>query len=265
VSGYQCVAQNQWYSQCIPGTAAGTTTTAPPSTTQSRTSATGGSGGVSATQTGGGTNPGPTLVAGWYWIRAVAPPNYHSYLQAQPTGVAGDAYLSAATRAGQYNVVSGQLVYNTGSGGSLYLHVENPTDKTQRKLKTWFAAEKNDYGTFGFQGDTLTWHTDDIKRPNEAAWLVCEGQHLFVNTGAYGYQTPAGCADQTVSFEVLSEKGRVGLLTLMGRFITMEGRRRMCKWWWRDAICGSWRWGDGDGGDKGQRVVYIKIGGWYIL
>lgn len=79
------------------------------------------------------------------------------------------------------------------------MHVENPADKTQRKLETWFSTEKNDYGTFGFQGDTLTWHTDDIARPNEAAWLVCEGQQLFINTGAYLYNTPAGCADQTVS------------------------------------------------------------------
>ncbi|KAI9159059.1 Endoglucanase gh5-1 [Paramyrothecium foliicola] len=209
VSGYQCSVINEWYSQCIPGTGNG-----PPSTTlssatrtssQSRTAVTATSsssssagGGIPPTQTGGGTNPGPTLVSGWYWVRAVAPPNFHSYLQAQPTGVPGDAYLSAETRAGQFNVVSGQLVYNTGAGGELYLHVENPADKTQRKLKTWFAKEKNAYGSFGFQGDTLTWHADDIKRPNEAAWLVCEGQHLFINTGAYGYQTPAGCADQTI-------------------------------------------------------------------
>lgn len=80
------------------------------------------------------------------------------------------------------------------------MHVENPADKTQRKLETWFSTEQNNYGTFGFQGDTLTWRTSDIARPNEAAWLVCEGQQLFINTGAYLYNTPAGCADQTVSW-----------------------------------------------------------------
>ena len=79
------------------------------------------------------------------------------------------------------------------------MNVENPADKTQRKLETKFAKEKNAYGTFAFQGDTLTWHTDDIKRPNEAAWLVCAKQQVFVNTGAYGYMTPEGCSDQTVS------------------------------------------------------------------
>jgi hypothetical protein len=145
-------------------------------------------------------------VSGWYWIRGVAAPNFHSYLQTKPTGLASDAFLDAANHAGQYNVVSGQLVYNTGAGGELYMHVENPADKTQRKLETWFSKEKNDYGTFGFQGDTLTWHTSDIARPNEAAWLVCEGQQLFINTGAYLYNTPAGCADQTVSRLRLSRK-----------------------------------------------------------
>jgi hypothetical protein len=80
------------------------------------------------------------------------------------------------------------------------MSVENPTDKTQRTLRTWFDTTKNTYGTFAFQGDTLTWSVADISRPNTAAWLVCgDGKQLYVNTGAYLYNTPAGCADQTVS------------------------------------------------------------------
>lgn len=196
VSGYQCAKINDYYSQCTPGAGSdpvGSTTAAGPTTTVGQTTTRAG-----ATQTGVGTNPGPTLVSGWYYVRAVASPNFHSYLQTKPTGVPSDAFLDKPGQAGQYNIVSGQLVYNTGSGGELYMHVENPTDKTQRKLETWFAQEKNDYGTFAFQGDTLTWHVDDIKRPNEAAWLVCAEQQLFINTGAYAYQTPEGCADQTV-------------------------------------------------------------------
>jgi hypothetical protein len=161
-------------------------------------SSSGGSATLVPTATGSGTNPGPTLVDGWFYVRGVAAPNYHSYLQAKPTGTAGDAYLDNASAAGQYNIVDGQLVYYTGAGGELYMQVENPADKTQRKLATSFSRTKNTYGTFVFQGDTVTWKTSDIQRPNEAAWLVCEGQHLFINTGAYGYQTPAGCADQTV-------------------------------------------------------------------
>lgn len=148
-----------------------------------------------------GTNPGPTLVSGWYYVRGVAEPNFHSYLQSQPTGLPSTAFLDDATQAGQYNIIDGQLVYFTGEGGELYMHVEQPADLTQRKLSTWFETVENAYGTFAFQGDTLTWHVDEIQRPNEAAWLVCEEQELFINTGAYLYETPEGCADQTVSFE----------------------------------------------------------------
>ncbi|KAI8161041.1 hypothetical protein K4K49_002389 [Colletotrichum sp. SAR 10_70] len=149
-----------------------------------------------ATAGGGGSVP-TTLVSGWYWIRAVASPNYHSYLQAKPTGTPSKAYLDSPSTAGQFKIENGQLVHLTGSS-SLYLNVENPADKTQRKLETWFATTKNTYGTFAFQGDTLTWSTPDINRPNLAAWLVCENQEVFINTGAYLYQTPAGCYDQTI-------------------------------------------------------------------
>lgn len=155
---------------------------------------------------GGNNNnaaPPKTLMSGYYWIRAVVAPNFHSYLQAAPTATPypgpGDAYILNVSKAGQFNVVSGQLVYNTGSS-TMYMHVENPTDKTQRMLKTWFALEKNDYGTFAFSGDALTWSVADIKRQNVGAWLVCGSEkRLVINTGAYSYQTPAGCSDHTVS------------------------------------------------------------------
>ncbi|KAK6207618.1 hypothetical protein QIS74_12699 [Colletotrichum tabaci] len=145
---------------------------------------------------GGGTVP-TTLVSGWYWIRAVASPNFHNYLQAKPTNTPSKAYLESPSGAGQFKIESGQLLHLTGSS-SLYLNVENPMDKTQRKLETWFSTSKNTYGTFAFQGDTLTWNTPDINRPNLAAWLICENQEVFINTGAYLYQTPAGCFDQTI-------------------------------------------------------------------
>lgn len=154
---------------------------------------------------GSGTYP-TTLQSGYYWVRAVASPNFHSYLQAAPTATPspgpGDAYLRSSQTAGQFNVIGGQLVYSPGSssGAPLYMWVENPTNKTQRTLETWFDTTKNPYGTFAFQGDTLTWTVADISRPNAAAWLVCgnSGQ-LYINTGAYAYNTPSGCADQTVS------------------------------------------------------------------
>ncbi|KAF9878080.1 hypothetical protein CkaCkLH20_04656 [Colletotrichum karsti] len=205
VSGYTCSVLNPYYSQCIPGSSAPTTTSSRVSTTAS---VTGGSTRttsratttfvtVTTTAAGGGGSVPTTLVSGWYWIRAVASPNFHSYLQAKPTLTPSKAYLDSPGTAGQFKVDAGQLVHLTGSS-PLYLNVENPADKTQRKLETWFSASKNTYGTFAFQGDTLTWSTPDINRPNLAAWLVCENQEVFINTGAYLYQTPAGCFDQTI-------------------------------------------------------------------
>ena len=153
----------------------------------------------SPTPTESGTSPGPTLVDGWYWVRAVAAPNFHSYLQSQPTGVAAPAHLDAPAEAGQFNIIEGQLVYNTGAGGELYLHVERPDDLSQRALATYFEREPSSWGEFSFQGDTVAWNAEGLQRPNTAAWFVCEDQKLYVNTGPYGYQTPEGCADQTVS------------------------------------------------------------------
>ncbi|KAI1133221.1 hypothetical protein F5Y10DRAFT_289932 [Nemania abortiva] len=147
------------------------------------------------------SGPGTTLQAGWYWIRAVVQPNYHKYLQTKPTNAAGTAILESYRTAGQFNVQDGQLVANTGAGGApLYLNVEKPADFTQRKLATWFNTTKNEFGAFVFQGDALTWSTPEVKRQNLAAWLVCANQALFINTGAYAYQTPAGCADQTIHY-----------------------------------------------------------------
>ncbi|TDZ19007.1 putative endoglucanase type F [Colletotrichum orbiculare MAFF 240422] len=207
-SGYTCSILNPYYHQCIPGTGSSTTSSArsvatstpvPTGTTTRATSrATTTLVTVTTTAPGGGGGALPTtLVSGWYWIRAVASPNFHSYLQAKPTGTPSKAYLESPSSAGQFKIEAGQLVNLTGSA-SLYLNVENPTDKTQRKLETWFSTTKNTYGTFAFQGDTLTWSTPDINRPNLAAWLVCENQEVFINTGAYLYQTPAGCFDQTI-------------------------------------------------------------------
>lgn len=159
---------------------------------------------TTSTSPGTGTPAVPTtLVSPNYWIRAVASPNYRKYLQSLSPLAPGKAIISSHLTASQFYLTSsdGQLTLYRGAGiPPLYLNVENPSDKTQRKLYTEFRESKNEYGTFGFQGDTLTWSVAEIKRPNEAAWLVCgDDKELFVNTGAYGWDTPAGCSDQTVS------------------------------------------------------------------
>lgn len=148
-------------------------------------------------------DPTPTtLQAGQYWIRAVESPNFHKYLQTKPANTAATALLDDYTTAGQFNIIDGQLVEFTGaSSAPLYLNVAKPANASNppRTLATTFNSTKNGYGTFAFQGDAVTWSTPDFQRQNTAAWLVCAGQALFINTGAYGYQTPSGCADETVS------------------------------------------------------------------
>ncbi|KAI1647875.1 uncharacterized protein F4817DRAFT_94954 [Daldinia loculata] len=149
------------------------------------------------------SGPGTTLQSGWYWVRAVASPNFHKYLQTKPGNAPGTAILESYKTAGQYNVKDGQLVANTGEGGApLYLHVEKPADLANppRTLATSFNTTENTFGTFVFQGDALAWSVPDINRQNLAAWLVCKDQALFINTGAYGYQTPSGCSDQTIHY-----------------------------------------------------------------
>ncbi|PSR76167.1 hypothetical protein BD289DRAFT_378870, partial [Coniella lustricola] len=142
-----------------------------------------------------------TLSSGWYWIRAVESPYYHSYLQSQPAATPAPAVLASPATAGQFNIVDGQLVYNTGAGGQeLYMWVQDPTDKTQRALSTWFNTTANPYGTFAFSGDTVDWVDPDVNRGNLGAFYVCPNattgeNDLFINTGAYDYLTPTGCFD----------------------------------------------------------------------
>ncbi|KAI5857386.1 carbohydrate-binding module family 1 protein [Durotheca rogersii] len=199
VAGYACQIVNDYYHQCLPGQATTQPTRAPTATITT-------TGTASVTETTGGGDPSypTTLESGYYWVRAVASPNFHSYLQAAPTATPspgpGNAHLLAAARAGQFDLVDGQLAYYVpGAAATLYMHIENPADKTQRALATWFDGAPNSYGAFAFQGDTLTWSVADITRPNAAAWFVCgDEKRLYVNTGAYAYDTPAGCADQTI-------------------------------------------------------------------
>jgi hypothetical protein len=178
------------------------------------------------TTTGGpaGSGPGTTLQSGYYWIRAVVAPNYHKYLQTKPVYTTGLAILESYTTAGQFQVVDGQLV-ELVSGGLLYAVVSPQTDSSVTKLALTFSTSKNTYGTFAWSGDALTWSVSGITRPNNAAWLVCANQQLFINLGSYGYMTPAGCADQTVS---LLERAHVKTdANVLLRSITTTIRRQI--------------------------------------
>ncbi|KAG9023407.1 hypothetical protein FS837_005828 [Tulasnella sp. UAMH 9824] len=216
VDGWTCVYSNAWYSQCLQGTSAGTTTTtktttssSKPSTTTTSSTKTSSTSKTSTTTpttttttTGTAVGPITTLVSGWLWIRAVEAPNFHKYLQSYHSYAPGDAILGDYTTAAQFNIVNGQLEHYLPNGSLLYLQVEQPADSSVVKLKTSFATTPNTFGTFAFSGDAVIWSVSTISRPNNAAWLACtdatEGAVLYVNLGPYAYNTPAGCADETI-------------------------------------------------------------------
>ncbi|OIW22763.1 hypothetical protein CONLIGDRAFT_687181 [Coniochaeta ligniaria NRRL 30616] len=53
---------------------------------------------------------------------------------------------------GHFDIVSGQLVHTCRDGvAPLYITVEDPADKTERKLQTRFDMTRNGYGTFAFR------------------------------------------------------------------------------------------------------------------
>ncbi|KAK7029420.1 hypothetical protein VNI00_014674 [Paramarasmius palmivorus] len=189
-SGWTCTANGAYYSQCIPGGSGGGSTT----------TVGGGSGGSSTTTASGGSS---TLAPGYSFIRAVVDPNFHKYLRSETQWKASDAVLGEPDTAAQFQITSGQLIQNA-NGTPLYAVVEPLTDTSAsaKKLKVSWSTTPATDGTFVFSGDTVEWSSPNVKRSQNNAWLVCpdaDGNRLlYVNLGAYGYQTPSGCADQTI-------------------------------------------------------------------
>ncbi|KAL4247554.1 CBM1 domain-containing protein [Abortiporus biennis] len=191
-SGWACVETNQYYSQCLQGASTPTSPTSAPS---------GGSPTTTSTSPSGTT----TLLPGNSFIRAVEDPNFHKYLQSEVLGTASDAVLGEPSNASQFQIVNGQLIQELPGGGSLYAVVEGRANSTVTKLKmSWSTtpASGDNAGTFMWSGDTVEWSIPTIQRPQLNAWLVCPdadgNKDVYINLGNYDYQTPAGCADETI-------------------------------------------------------------------
>ncbi|KAF2205207.1 hypothetical protein GQ43DRAFT_362846 [Delitschia confertaspora ATCC 74209] len=191
------------YSQCQPGAAPAPA----PTPTTLKTSAVPAPTSTSTPSTPGspaGTGPGTELQSGYYWIRAVEAPNFHKYLQSNPLYGTGSAVLGDYTTAGQFQVVDGQLVQLVSAPGAavklLYGTVSQERSFNNQALLLSWSETKNTYGTFGWQGDGLTWSVAGITRPNSIAWYVCTGQQVYINLGNYMYQTPTGCVDETIHY-----------------------------------------------------------------
>ncbi|THV02636.1 hypothetical protein K435DRAFT_836295 [Dendrothele bispora CBS 962.96] len=198
-SGWGCSAVNPYYSQCLQGVG----NTPPPSSTLPGTTSvpvsTGGGGGGSPTSTAAGGSG--TLIPGNSFIRAVEDPNFHKYLQSEVLGTASDTVLGEPGNAAQFVInSSGQLVQQLSP--PLYAIVEPRANSTVMKLKVTWSTTPATSGTFMWSGDTVEWSNPTISRPQDNAWLVCPdaagNKDLYVNLGPYSYNTPAGCADETI-------------------------------------------------------------------
>jgi len=118
------------------------------------------------------------LQTGYYWIRAVEDPNFHKYLQTSTTNP-GLAILDSYTTAGQFQIVSGQLVQLTASG-PLYANVEIQANSTVTKLAMMFKTTQNTYGTFQWSGDALQWsYTHYHSTESECVVGVCESAAVY--------------------------------------------------------------------------------------
>ncbi|KAF8960872.1 hypothetical protein BDZ97DRAFT_1665247, partial [Flammula alnicola] len=198
VAGSVCTYSNAYYSQCLPGTALPSSSPTPPGTTASPGFTTSTSVPSTTTTASGGSS---TLVPGYSFIRAVEDPNFHQYLQSEVLNTASNAVLGDPSTAAQFQITGGQLIQNA-AGTNLYAVVESPANSTVVKLQMSWSTTPATSGTFVFSGDTVEWSSPTITRPQDNAWLVCPdaagNRLLFVNLGAYDYETPAGCADETI-------------------------------------------------------------------
>ncbi|KAG6908901.1 hypothetical protein DXG01_002879 [Tephrocybe rancida] len=176
----------------------GSTTVAPTTSTTSAGTTSGGTTPTTTTTATGGTT---TLAPGYSFIRAVEDPNFHKYLQSEVLNTVSDAVLGSPSTAAQFQITNGQLIQNA-NGTPLYAVVEPRANSTVVKLKMSWSATPATAGTFVFSGDTVEWSIPTITRPQNNAWLVCPDTaghpDLYINLGPYSYQTPAGCADETI-------------------------------------------------------------------
>ncbi|TDL21807.1 hypothetical protein BD410DRAFT_771148 [Rickenella mellea] len=186
--GWFCTYLNAYHSQCL---VPATTTTEPTTTSDPPT----------PTATAGPL--GATLLPGNFWVYSDEAPNFQWYLQSSVSGAASPAVVGDSTTAAQFQLVNGQVVQQLGAGNVLYLNVDTSgVASGATYIPTFFAATPNPNGTFGFQGNGLTWTSAGISRPFLGAFLACETPGypaIYINLGAYGYNTPLGCSDETLN------------------------------------------------------------------
>lgn len=198
-SGWVCTVSNPYYSQCLQGTAPPPPPSSAPSSPSSVSSVPAG-GSPTVSSAAPGTTP--TLIAGDSFIRAVEDPNFHQYLRSETIGQPGPAVLGDPVDAAQFQIANGQLMQVSPGSTVLYANVEPPANSSVVKLAVSWKTTPDTLGSFVWGGDTVEWSSTTVTRPQNNAWLVCPdaagNKLLFVNLGPYDYNTPAGCADETI-------------------------------------------------------------------
>ncbi|TFK25735.1 hypothetical protein FA15DRAFT_337107 [Coprinopsis marcescibilis] len=178
VSGYTCTVTNQWYSQCLPGSATTPvtitpTTSLPPITVVPPTSTVGG--------------PAPTGSQ----IRGVTSPVYHLYLQNN----GGVPRLGPVAGAGRFTI-NGTIALNEPGGGRLYLNADD-TGTNYKALSFGTTATTNNWG---LEGDAII-----IRTPRQLNYWVCstsDRNYYDVFLQGQGNQGPSGRSCNSVTMHL---------------------------------------------------------------
>jgi hypothetical protein len=104
----------------------------------------------------------------------------------------------------QGNIVNGQWVQYSTCGTTLYATVLPPAAGTTR-LQVYFQTTPATNVTWSFQGDAVDANIPGYKQQSSGNFYLCTtaaggggtsaAPYLYVNTGAFDYGTPTGCAD----------------------------------------------------------------------
>ncbi|KAF8070143.1 hypothetical protein FPV67DRAFT_1606850 [Lyophyllum atratum] len=169
VAGYTCTVSNQYYSQCLPGTA----TTPKPTTTPIPTTTT--KPGTTSTT----TTTGPAATGSQ--IRTVQDPVYHFYLQNN----GGTPMLGPEASSGRFTI-AGTIALNSSAGSKLYLNIDSSGTQSYKSLTLGTTATTTNWG---LEGDTII-----TTSPRQLNFIACPGSNTtFYNVYLQqGNDTPPG-------------------------------------------------------------------------
>ncbi|KAH9892609.1 hypothetical protein C8Q73DRAFT_648830 [Cubamyces lactineus] len=193
-AGSVCTVQNDYYSQCIPGSASESSTvpittitptpTTPPTTTVPQ--------GPTTTSSSAATPTGSQ-------IRADQPPVYHFYLQSDGEracdGHRGSPVLGPEASSGYFTIGS-TISLNGADGSKLYLNVDESATTSYKPLTFDAVATTTDWG---LEGDTII-----TTAPRQLNFLACSTSDPNVYDVFFqeGNDTPSGSSCTLVTLHL---------------------------------------------------------------